>query len=1085
MREFAVAAKMFQDGIANMFDWLKLCDLQLFRSEMSLRHAIDMTSKYNARFSAFGPFTAIVASSLLSVCALAVPYATDLKYADGTVSFRLNEPADDVMIVWDNGARTNDLGSLPKGLFTTNIADLTQPFKVVVSRSAPGGWTQTSNDNDNTVKFNSPRGLAVNTRPASPYFGRVYIANSAAGTAGGRSVGDGIYVLNSDQTDALGQGDSPLTAGLNFTTGGASSPYRVKLGEDDTVYITDWSDGAGNLYLADPNLSADSGQLVFPPLVTNVLTGTIGVNPVGSANNHGSIDSVVVVGSLAKGNLVVYTVDEDLQSDREDATKIMLDSVWRYEIGTGPLPYAGEPPAEPFFKNPAMGAYGGQFMDLDRGPDGKLYLANRRQAGNEPGVYVIDESGNLLWDSVTATRELKGPTAADILAGTVSAAVSPDGRYLATISYYDNHVTVVEMKDGIPDLTKYVVFAPFGTTAAGRYIAFDAAGNIHVISSGYALYRVFSPGGFTIATTGSDGTFAVATPPSVVTVVASSNTTSEGSATPGEFVFTRQGDLTGELTVKYVVEGTATNGADYQTLSGTVTFPAGAETVTVQVTAIDDDLAEAPETVTVRVESGQKYTAGTPGSAMVTILDNDQPAISIATKFPTAYERTAGDYVAFRLTRLGDTTVDVYVNIAYSGTAQAADFTGPDMVAIPAGATTQDFEVYTVDNNKLDGDRTLVATVATGTGYTVGSPDSATATILDDELPSETDKILFADNFDTDTSANWNILFGANNNVDDKDVLFAYDYYNLDLVPPAPNGSTLGLKLTVNKYDPTSYGAAGVNLYPKNLSLSGNYAVRFNMFIMVNTVAGTTEHALFGVNHSGAKTNWVRQTSGNVQNPAYDADGIWFAIVADASQVNGLGHVCYTGNGPSNPPMVLANRSPLDLAGVFKSPPFNAGDSGIGGSPACVPAATAPNWSDVEVRCVDDTITLLINRSVVLEVTNSTPYKVGTIMLGYNDQFDSIGNVGAVYFDNLRVVRLDSVTPKPPVITGIAVDAGQAVITFTAAGSEAGQLTVLGSTTVGGPYAAVSNVMIKPLGNDRFEAVIPVSGPMQFYRIAR
>lgn len=1019
------------------------------------------------------------------VCnAFAVPYATDLKYAGGKLSFRLNEPADSVKVVWAGGTKTTDLGPLPKGLFTADVA-VTEPFEVVVGRSAPGGWTQTSDDNDNNVKFNSPRGLAVNMRPASPYFGRVYVANSAAGTTGGRDVGDGIYVLNSDQTDALGQGDTPLTAGLDFAKGGASSPYRVKLGEDDNVYITDWSDGAGNLYVADPDLSPGSGKHVFPDLVPNEATGTIGVNPVGSANSHGSIDSVVVVGSLTQGNLTVYTVDEDLQSDREDATKIMLDSVWRYDIGAGPLPYSGDPPAEPFFLNPKMGVYGGQFMDLDRGPDGKFYVANRRSGGTEPGVYVIDDAGQLLWDSVTASRDLLGAEAVDILAGTVSAAVSKDGRFLATISYYDNHVTVVEMADGIPDFSRRVVFAPFGTTAAGRYVAFDAAGNIHVISSGYALYRVFSPGGSTVATTGSDGTFKVELPPSVVSVIASADATAEGSAAAGEFRFTRAGDLAGELVVSYLIEGTATNGTDYDTLSGTITFPAGTDTVTVEVVAKDDSIAEIPETVIVKVQGGDKYTAGTPGSATITIIDNDLPAISIATKFPTAYERTAGDYVAYRLTRLGETDADVFVNIAFAGTAAPTDYTGPDTVMIPAGATSQDFEVFVVDNGLLDGDRTVVATVVPGDGYTVGSPDSDTATILDDELPSEEGKTLFADDFETDTSANWTVLFGANNEVDDKDAVFAYDYVTFDQIPPAPNGSFLGLKLTVNKYDPTSYGAAGVNVYPKGKSFSGNYALRFNMFIQVNTVAGTTEHALFGVNHSGSKTNWVRQTAGSVQNPAVDIDGLWFAIVADASEVNGLGHVCYTGTQADAPASVLANRSPLDLTGVFKSPPFNAGDSGVGGSPACRPDTTTLNWADVEVKSVNDVITLSINRTVVLEVPNSTPYKSGTIMLGYNDQFDSIGNVGAVYFDNVRVVQLDVAPPPKPVITGFKAEPSNALITFTSASGEVGQFSVVSAPTPDGEYTTVTSAVIRSIGAGQFEATVPMVGQMRFYQIKR
>ena len=58
---------------------------------------------------------------------------------------------------------------------------------------------------------------------------------------------------------------------------------------------------------------------------------------------------------------------------------------------------------------------------------------------------------------------------------------------------------------------------------SGRDIAFDAAGNIHYVSSGQGLYRVLAPGGFTQATTSWNGTsynFAVVPEPSTVALLA-------------------------------------------------------------------------------------------------------------------------------------------------------------------------------------------------------------------------------------------------------------------------------------------------------------------------------------------------------------------------------------------------------------------------------------------------------------------------------------------------------------------------------------------------------------------------------------
>lgn len=1015
--------------------------------------------------------------------ALAVPYATALKYENGTVSFVLNEPADNVKITWNNGASSRDLGAQPKGTVTASIT-LAGAFKVIVSRTAPGGWTQTSDDANPLMRFNSPRGIAVNQNPQSPYFGRVYVANSAAGTAGGRSVGDGIYMLNADQTDAVGQGNTARTADLSFASG-SSSPYRLTVGEDNQLYICDWSDATGNLHVTDPNVGDGSGQPVFPALVEGP-SATMGAIPLGPDNNHGSVCAVVVLGTLAQGNLTVYTIDEDLQTDPYEAASVEMNSLWRYDVGAGPLPWASLPSVPKLYT--ADINYASQTMDLDRGPDGKLYASDRRSTGGQNGVHVIDEFGTVLWASRQASLDL-GETA-DMLAETGAIAVSPDGKYLAAYAYGTNAfsqnsivVSVLPMVDGIPDMARRKAFAT-GTVAAGRDIDFDAAGNVHIVSSGHTVYRVYSPGGASEATTGSDGTFVVNRPETIIDVTATVDSTTEGSGAPASFTFTRTGDTSGALTVSYTVAGSATAGSDYTSLPGTVPFADGETTASVSISSLEDATAEPVETVVLTLSSGSDYSAGAAGSATVTIQDNEPPAIFISPIYDSAYERTAGDYLSYRLTRWGDTNAEVSVNLTYAGTAAPADFNGPATVYLLSGALAESFTVTTVDNAALDGDRTVIATVAAGTGYTVGSPAAASGTILDDELESEAGQILFADTFDTDTSANWTVLFGANNNIEyqDKTAAFGYDFVNTDWLPAAPGGSTTGLKLTVNKDDPTDYGAAGVNVYPKGQTFTGDYAVRFHMYLNVNASAGTTEHVLMGINHTGTRTNWVRQSTGNVVNEPKNLDGLWFGIVADGY----LGHVLYTGTNADSGATVLANIDAVDFANVFKSPPFNPGDTGIGGAPANAAATQDKNWVDVEIKTVSDRITLSINRIVLFDLPNPTSSKTGTMMLGYNDQFDSIGTDGAVYFDNLRVVRLKTEPVPTPTITGIKAVGAGLQITFTSTSGEAAQFQVVGAATVTDNFAVVTDATIQKTGDGQFLATVPqIRASQQFYRIKR
>ncbi len=101
-----------------------------------------------------------------------------------------------------------------------------------------------------------------------------------------------------------------------------------------------------------------------------------------------------------------------------------------------------------------------------------------------------------------------------------------------------------------------------------------------------------------------------------------------GSADKGKFTFTRTlpSGMTGALTVYYSVRGTATNGVDYKSLPGSITFPANADTVTCNVEPLFDGVDEDDETVEVVLEpanGAQTYRGGTYTDAAITIEDTE------------------------------------------------------------------------------------------------------------------------------------------------------------------------------------------------------------------------------------------------------------------------------------------------------------------------------------------------------------------------------------------------------------------------------------------------------------------------------
>lgn len=96
----------------------------------------------------------------------------------------------------------------------------------------------------------------------------------------------------------------------------------------------------------------------------------------------------------------------------------------------------------------------------------------------------------------------------------------------------------------------------------------------------------------------------------------------EDTGEPGRFTLHRSGDLQNPLTVQYTVSGTAENGTDYASLSGTAQFPAGESSVNLAIEPIADSQDEGAEKMIVTVDAGEtEYKAGCPVSSLVIIAE--------------------------------------------------------------------------------------------------------------------------------------------------------------------------------------------------------------------------------------------------------------------------------------------------------------------------------------------------------------------------------------------------------------------------------------------------------------------------------
>lgn len=220
------------------------------------------------------------------------------------------------------------------------------------------------------------------------------------------------------------------------------------------------------------------------------------------------------------------------------------------------------------------------------------------------------------------------------------------------------------------------------------------------------------------------------TPANTVTVAATDPAASEAGPDTGTFTLTRTGSTAAALTVYFDVTGTATYGADFQPTGLSATFTAGSATTTVLITPIDDTALETAETVVLNLASSLNYTLGANATATVTIADNEPAQVSIAATDPAADESGSNPGV-FTITRTGDTSTALTVNYSVGGSAtNGSDYpTLGANVTIPAGQSSATITIAPIADGVFEVAETVVLTLTTGSGYSLGTANVATVTI--------------------------------------------------------------------------------------------------------------------------------------------------------------------------------------------------------------------------------------------------------------------------------------------------------------------------------------------------------------------
>ncbi|POA43160.1 large adhesive protein [Pseudomonas sp. MPR-ANC1] len=199
-----------------------------------------------------------------------------------------------------------------------------------------------------------------------------------------------------------------------------------------------------------------------------------------------------------------------------------------------------------------------------------------------------------------------------------------------------------------------------------------------------------------------------------------------------------------------------------------ITIEAGKTTGTVTVPAPADDVYKDAGTV-------QATITGTSGGNFENLVTNNTPAVTSVTdtidtttvSITGSTSVTEGQTASYTVSLNHPAQTEVTLKIVYSGTAaDGSDFTGVYTVKIPAGASSAQFNVATIDDKITEGTENFVVKIDSATGgnfenLAVSSTNGSVSTsIIDNDAPPVID--LDANNSSGATGADYKVTFTEN-----------------------------------------------------------------------------------------------------------------------------------------------------------------------------------------------------------------------------------------------------------------------------------------------------------------------------------
>jgi acetyl esterase/lipase len=349
-------------------------------------------------------------------------------------------------------------------------------------------------------------------------------------------------------------------------------------------------------------------------------------------------------------------------------------------------------------------------------------------AAENQAVYDFLAANLLNLPDITVRVDATDPSASEAGTATATFTVSRTGSTAAPL-------TVAWAPAGTARLgADYSLAAPWSVTipagAASAALTLRPVNDALVEGAETVVLKLASSPAYRVDVSGASATATISDDDAsaglpVATITATDASASEIGPDDGVFTISVDPAPASDLTVRYSVSGTATNGDDYAPLTGRVVIPAGSFSAPIPIAVQADDRLEPAESVILTLEASSSYDLGSDRTASVKLIEKDwqssTPKISVSATDPSASE-PGGASGAFTVSRTGSTSGSLLIDLLTGGSAKGgSDYANlSSIVMFGSGVSRINLVIEVRDDTLVEGPETVTLAVGPDTGILLG-----------------------------------------------------------------------------------------------------------------------------------------------------------------------------------------------------------------------------------------------------------------------------------------------------------------------------------------------------------------------------